>query len=532
MKIRPTRLIALLFLLAEFASAFYVFNYTTRTRRPVLSFGVDEELSCLGISNWGDSFAVGGEDGTVSYFSLRKASPRWEYHGESGVRLVTLSSEGDYVVALDGDSTVALFSGLPGGEVEPRWTYQLDGGEVAGVYATGGMPSLVYVLATEGGSILLLSDREGLEWEYKTGASGVVASLSFDGRHVAAADSEGFAYLFSVNDPEPVWRVPTGLRASTISLSMGKQMAVGGTLPDGGGAVYALSLTDGSVTWEWRSGEPVRSASMSSDGSKVFAQLDGGGVYVLMQKGGGVEGAPIAVPGGASSAWSPPFGSYVLALNPEGLVYFLYVPRSAPLWRYDSGGGGSLCAVTSTGDRVFVAAGREVAVISNAFNTGFIPGSRSLWGLVFLSGVSGTIAMIYALRGRPVLSIGARGYLNLLIGFSAGAATGFLLIGSYRALLVGGVSCALGGLYGLRREGISGIISGFAASLIVSVAVGYLFGLAIWFGGAESDIITLTITNAVEGGRMGVIFGLIGATLGLTLRRIPSPGKEPSIGLN
>lgn len=532
MKISPTRLMVLLFLLAELASAFYVFNYTTRTRRPVLSFGVDEEVSCLGISNWGDSFAVGGEDGTVSYFSLRKASPRWEYQCESEILSVTLSSEGDYVVALDDDSTVALFSGLQGGEVEPRWTYQLDGGKVTGIYATGGMPSLVYVLATERGSIMLLSDREGSEWKYKTGAAEVVASLSFDGRHVAAADSEGIAYLFSVNDPEPLWRVPTGLRAPTISLSMGKQMAVGGTHTDGGGIVCVLSLTDGSVTWEWRSGEPVKSASISSDGSKVFAHLEGGGANVLVQKGRGAEEAPIAVPGGASSVWSPPFGSYVLALNPDGLVYFLYAPRSAPLWRYDAGGGGSMCAVTSTGDMVFVAEGREVAVISNAFNTGFIPGSRLLWGLVFLSGVSGAIAMIYASRGRSVLSIGAPGYLSLLAGFAAGATTGLLLIGGSRALLVGGVGCALGGLYSLRREGISGIIAGFVVSLIGSVVAGYLFGLGLWFGGAESDIITLTITNAVEGGEMGVVFGMVGAALVLTLRRIPSLGKKPSIELN
>jgi hypothetical protein len=309
-------------------------------------------------------------------------------------------------------------------------------------------------------------------------------------------------------------------------------MAVGGAHTDGGGVVCVLSLTDGSVTWEWRSGEPVKSASISSDGSKVFAHLEGGGVYVLVQKGRGAEGAPIAVPGGASSVWSPPFGSYVLALNPEGLVYFLYAPRSAPLWRYDAGGGGSMCAVTSIGDMVFVAEGREVAVISNAFNTGFIPGSRLLWGLVFLSGVSGAIAVICALRGRSVLSIGAPGYLSLLAGFAAGATMGLLLIGGSRALLVGGVGCALGGLYSLRREGISGIIAGFVASLIGSVVAGYLFGLGLWFGGAESDIITLTITNAVEGGEMGVVFGMVGAALVLTLRRIPSLGKKPSIELN
>ena len=527
MKIRRAYLLAFLFLSVESILAFYVFNYTTRTRSPILTYDCEEEISCIGISSSGESFSIGSTNGLVSYFSRGKLDPLWKYYGTSRVLSIMLSFEGDYLVTVDNNYTFALFSEYPlllHDEARPRWAYLLKNGTVAGVHSTGGIPPLVYILATAGGLIQLHSNKGGLLWEYETGTSQVVATLSFDGRWIAAADSDGCIYLFNINSAKPIWRVDTELIDVSLSLSQNKKyVALGGTTREGNGWVCILSFNEGELIWEWQIKRPVCSVSISGDGSRVMAYEEDVGVIVLEHEGKTVEEKVIHIEGRVKSIWVPPFSSYVLVLNLEGVMYFFYLPRSAPLWKYNTGSGNPLVAVTSTGEHVFIATRREVAVVSNTFHTGFIPGSRGLWSVVFFIGIIGVVTAIAAMKGElNRYTLKSSNYLIIFIGFFAGALIGLFYYKNVRALFIGGVGCAIGSFFGWKRGGVLNILVGCLVGLISSMITGYFIGLLYWFGGSESNIIMLTVLNAINGGQFGVLFGIIGVFIGLVASEVSS----------
>lgn len=509
------------FLLIELGLSFYVFNYTARERSPTFIYRSEEEVSCFDISNLGDSLVMGTVEGTVSYYKRTRSTPQWVYKGEVGCLSVMMSAKGDYVLSLDENDTIALFRSLGSGVNAPKWIYQLDGGDISGIHVTGAMPALVYALATEGGRLFLFSNRDGLLWEYSTGADHVVAEISFDGRHVTAVDADGLTYLFDVDDPQPVWTTSTGLRNVSISLSQSSWMVVGGAEPSGGGRVFSLSLNDGERSWDWRTASPVGSVSMSSDGSRVVAYEEEGRAFVLTEAMGEVSGRQLKVVGGVQSVWAPKFGLYALALDPEGRLFFMYASRSIPLWRYDAGSGRVEAAVTSTGDKVFIAEGNSVAVISNDPQAGLIPGSRTLWGVVFFSIVTGMIAIYYK-TNEPEWLVSVKKYPRILVGLIAGVATGILSRSGTLAVFVGGVSCAAGCYFVSDKEGLNGYLFGLVASIVGSLFAAFVYGHLVWFSGVESNIVVLTLSSISDGTRVGLFFGVLGTAIGVLMMKIRS----------
>ncbi|TEU10656.1 hypothetical protein E3J20_03985, partial [Candidatus Bathyarchaeota archaeon] len=355
-----------------------------------------------------------------------------------------------------------------------------------------------------------------------TGTNHVQAEISFDGRYVAAVDTDGLTYLFDIDDPRPVWTASTGLRGATISLSQASQMAVAGAEPSGGGRVYSLSLDDGERSWDWRTASPVGSVSMSSDGSRVVLYEEEGRAFILTEAMGEVSEKQLNVTGWIQSVWASIFGSYALALGPDGRLFFMYASRSTPLWRYDAGSGGVEAAVTSTGDKVFIAEGNSVAVISNDPQTGLIPGSRTLWGVVFFSMVAGLIAIYYKTNQPEWLATIVKKYPRILVGLIAGVAAGFLSRGGALAVFVGGVSCAAGCYFVSDKEGLNGYLLGLVASIIGSLIAAFVYGHLVWFSGVESNIVVLTLSSISEGTRVGIFFGVLGTAIGVAMMKMRS----------
>jgi WD40 repeat protein len=519
---RQKKLVVSVFLLIELGLSFYVFNYTTRERSPTLTYYSEEEVSCFDISNMGDSFVTGTVEGTVSYYKRGRSTPQWVYEGGVRCLSVLMSANGDYVLSLDENGTIALFRSLGSGVYAPKWTYPLGDGDILGIHVTGAMPARVFMLATEGGRLLLFSNRDGFLWEYSTDTGHVQAEISFNGRYVAAVDADGLTYLFDIDDPQPVWTASTGLRDATISLSQISQMAVAGAEPSGGGRVYSLSLNDGERSWDWRTASPLGSVSMSSDGSRVVVYEEEGRAFILTEARGEVSERQFKVAGGIQSVWVPIFGSYTLALGPDGRLSFMYASRSTPLWRYDAGSSRMLVAVTSTGDKVFIAEGNSVAVISNDPQTGLIPGSRTLWGVVFFSMVAGLIAIYYKKNQPEWLATIAKKYPRILVGLVAGVALGLLSRGGALAVFVGGVSCAAGCYFVSDKEGLNGYFLGLMASVVGSLIAAFVYGHLVWFNGVESNLIVLTLSSISDGTRVGFFFGVLGTAIGVAMAKMGS----------
>ncbi len=519
---RQKILVVSVFLLIELGLSFYVFNYTTRERSPTLIYHIDEEISCLDISNKGDSFVIGTVKGTVYYYKRGRSTPQWVYEG--GVRCISvlMSANGDYVLSLDENDTIALFRSLGSGVYTPKWTYPLGDGDILGIHVTGAMPARVFMLATEGGRLLRFSNRDGFLWEYSTGTCHVQATISFDGRYVAAVDAEGLTYLFEIDDPQPVWMESTGLRNATISLSLAGQMAVAGAEASGGGHVYSLSLNDGESSWDRRTASPLGSVSMSSDGSRVVVYEEEGRAFIITEAMGEVSERQLKVAGEIQSVWAPIFGSYTLALGPDGRLFLMYASRSTPLWGYDAGSGGVGAAITTTGDKVFIAQGNNVAEISNDPQTGLIPGSRTLWGVVFFSTVTGLISIYYKTKQPEWLATIAKKYPRILFGLIAGVAAGLLSRGGALAVFVGGVSCAAGCYFVSDKEGLNGYLLGLMASIVGSLIAAFVYGHLVWFNGVESNIVVQTLSSISDGTRVGLSFGVLGTAIGVAMMKMRS----------
>jgi hypothetical protein len=287
MKKNKAYLIIFLFLFAESLSVFYIFNYTVRTRKPNQTYKSEGVINCFSISSSGRSLVIGSSNGLVSFFSENKLTPSWMYHSASEILFVALSPEGDYAVSLDGNDTINLFSSSPyivQNEISPRWTYRLKNGAVSDVHSFGGIPPLVFILTTVEGQIKLLSNK-GLVWEYMTGAPKVIAKMSFNGCWIAAADSKGRVYLFSVKSAVPIWVVSTELTNVSLFFSQNDNIAVGGLYRDGSGRIYILLLESGDIAWEWRTSEPIHFVSISSDGLNVIAYHEEEDVYIISKDG-------------------------------------------------------------------------------------------------------------------------------------------------------------------------------------------------------------------------------------------------------
>jgi len=517
---RRTTLAVLVLLLVESGLAYIVFNHTARERTPTTTYLSEEAVNCFDISNWGDALAVGTANGTVSYYQKGKTVPQWVYNGDSGVVSVLVSEEGDYVLAMDESHTVSLFRSLGVGVNTPRWSQTLQGGRILGIHSSSGIPPIVYMLASVEGRILVFSSRDGLLWEYSTGTGGVAAEISFDGKYMAAVDADGRVYLFDMGEPHPVWASSTGVTGGVISLSQASRVAVGGGDPSGGGRVLSLSLEDGGKLWEWRTASPVTSVSMSSAGSKVVVYEREGGASVLTETLGEVAGRELRVAESVESVWSPPFGSYAVALGAEGRVYFLYTSRSTPLWVYDAGRDVAGIAVTSIGDKVFIADERSVAVITNTPETGMIPGSRALWGVCFLTGLAGLAVVYHVADGEPRwLKPVKASYSILVSGLMVGGTLGFIVWGGALEVFAAAVSCAVGCYLGFSREGFGGFVVGLFASVAGSLAASILHGLFVWFSGVESNVVVLVVTSVSGGTQVGFVFGLLGTFLGFLVTK-------------
>jgi outer membrane protein assembly factor BamB len=508
----------LLFVFGIFFSSYIVFNYTTRTRKPLITYSGKDEINVIGISSSGNSLAIGGKNGEILFFERGKNIPTWRAQSKSKITGLAISEKGEYIATIDNDHNLDLFSNSPhyvNNEISPRWTYNLqDHGTISGIHSSGGIPPLVFIVITVDDRIILLSNRDGIVWEYQTRGPKVTAYMSSDGRKVIATDSMGEAYVFNFNSANPVWSKSTGIRDPSLSFSQDSTIVVGGRTLEGKGEIQVLSLKDGLKLWEFNLDEPIISVSVSTDGTQVLSHLETGDMFILKNENGDVK--VISISGSVSKFTTPSFGSYAAVLSTEGTLFFYYIPRNAPLWSYKGDNKASDIVISSTGDKVFLVSKNEVNVISNLFQSGFIPGSRRLWGVVFLGGVIGALLISnFSIESLEWHIIDRQTYIKIALCIILNGLLG-LLSGNLNLILFGVLSCTIAGLLTWKREGLLWLSTSFFVTLMVSMLIGLLIGLLYWFNGAEQNIITLSVINLVMGGRRGILFGIINSIIWLT----------------
>jgi WD40 repeat protein len=404
---------------------------------------------------------------------------------------------------------------LRDGKVHPLWTHHIPSIRLGGIYSTGGAPSIVYVVASSGGRIVLLSKTGERLWEHETGAQNVITTISEDGSYIAAGDSEGNIQIFRLKSSTPFWSYSTGSVIISIAISFDSKFVVAGGLNgEGRGEIYLFSLNDGQLIHNSQFERPIRTVHISYNGEYVIADKEDGTAIIIHYEENSISEDALNVPNGIRSIHFSLFGSFVTASNNDGEVYLYYLPRPAPLWKFGNQDGEPLMDLTRKGDCVFVASSESVHLLSNTAMTEMIPGSRVGWAAVFFLGA---ISSIVLTRGRQIFNQTTRGeYLTLLLGFVIGATLGFILTRDLgKAVLVCGVGFASGSLIGWRGRSLTSFVSGCYLGCFGSGAAGYLLSLLIWFAGDEGNIVNLTLSYLFDGIKLGVLFGPLGAIIGV-----------------
>jgi hypothetical protein len=518
MRISRIHLFIIIFLAIEITSSSYVYNYTTRDKRPAAEYSSKVEMTCFDASYTGGMFAVGGSDSSVSLIQKSRLITRWIYFGGTPASSVRLSASGDYLASGDEEGSIALFSYVPvvvDGRVAPIWINKIPGARLEGIYSLEGMPPMVYVLVSSGGRLILMQTDGSTLWEFSTAAAGVRASLSFDGSWVAAVDSIGEVYLFGTKRPEPLWTFPTGLMDASLVISLdGRCVIVGGEPAEGGGAIYLLSLSNGEKTYSKCYSRPVVGVGISASGERVFARLSDGSVDFLQRVGGSFGERLLSVGGGFGSFAASPFGSYLVAAGYRE-AYFYYLPRERPFWSFETGEP-SRVATSQNGDIIFLCVADTIYVFSNTEFSELLPGSRLAWGGIFTSALVGLfLALLCSKLGALAKRIRAD-LLYLILGFSVGGVAGFLVTWDYsQSIMLCGLGALVGCLVSVRGKGFDSLLSGCVQGLLGSGAGGFFLGLLIWCGGDERSILQLIVENAANGLRLGLLFGPLGAVIGM-----------------
>jgi len=512
-------LLIILFLFIEIFLGYYVIKYTFRTKQQFWTYQNDGEITSIATTSTGTLLGIGDENGSTSLVARGKSTPRWRHRGASNVVSIMLSDVGDYLVTLDSNDTLSLFSQSPrlrDGQIEPLWRQTLPSGKIGGIYSSGGAPSMVYVLASSGGNIRLFSKSGEILWEYPTGAEDVVTVLSADGIQIAAGDSNGNMHLFKVGSESPLWSFPIKSKISSIAVSFNSRyIAVGGATEGEEGYIYLFSR-DGKVIYHRQADRPVRTVHISYDGRNLIADMEDGTAFLVSRDGDTVREDALLLPNGVRTIKLSPFGSFLAASNPDSEIYLRYLPRPAPLWRFSVPGGEPLLAITRKGDSVFVSASDRVYLLSNARSSEMIPGSRIGWAIVFFLGISMVFwSSIVERRSLGLTQIERRDYLTALLGFFIGAMIGLIITKDVgKAVSICGIGSALATTIGSRGKSISSFISSCYLGCFGSGAAGYMLGFLIWFSGDERNIIQLTLLHLFNGLKTGVIFGPLGATVG------------------
>ena len=521
MSIKRTHLVVILLLIFEVLLGFYIIQYTLRTKREVWLWQSDEEITCISVTSTGSFLGIGSKKGSASLISRGKSTPQWRYEGYFGINSIKITSTGDYLAILDDNETLYLFPQTPhfiDGKIKPTWTHHLPSGMLGGIYSTGGIPSLVYVVASSDGCILLFSRNGEVLWEYRTRADSTITTISEDGSWISAGDSNGKVYLFKLGSADPLWVHETGSIISSVAMSFdSKYVIAGGETEEGEGRALLLSLKDGEVIHDGYFDSPVRTVQISYNGKTAIVNKRDGSAVIINYDTGTTRMDPFKIPEGFRSALYSPFGSFIAASNPSGEVYLYYLNRPAPLWKFSAPDEEPLLSLTRKGEYIFVVSSDKVYLLSNANLIEMIPGSRIGWAVFFFTGIGAAFLLIINMwGGLNFTNIKREEYLSVFLGFLMGVTIGYLLTRDMgKSVLICSIGFSLGSYVGWRGRNIVSFISGCYIGCFGSGIAGFLIALFIWFGGDERNIVQLILFHLFDGLKIGALFGPLGSVYGV-----------------
>jgi len=242
--------------------------------KPPGVIGGCDAVGAISVSSDGSYIAVGGD--YVLFLFSREGKLLWSYETGWGVRDVSVSSNGSYIVEADDAGLVRLFSR----EGERLWSK-------SGCYVDISSDSSFIAVGDDDGSVSLLNREGKLLWSQKITDFGVVVtSISSDGSYIAASSYVSIGscdnqnvYFFN-KQGKLLWSYNIGNDVRSISVSSdGSYIAVG---PEDDN-IYLLNK-EGKLLCKYETSGWVDSVSVSSDGFYIVAGSDNNIYFIAHEK--------------------------------------------------------------------------------------------------------------------------------------------------------------------------------------------------------------------------------------------------------
>jgi WD40 repeat protein len=212
---------------------------------------------------------------------------------------------------------------------EVLWNYHIGAGiwsaslSSNGRYVAAG--SFVNITAA-GGNIFFFDSGGKLLWSYTAGDTVWSVSVSGTGEYVAAGSKDKYVYFFNA-DGKLLWKYKTGGAVWSVSLSENGEYVAAGSYDNN---VYLFDRA-GKLLWKYKTDNVVLSTSTSQDGSYVAAGSYDNNVYLFDRAGKLLW--KYKTDDVVLSTSTSQDGSYVAAGSYDNNVY-LFDRAGKLLWRY------------------------------------------------------------------------------------------------------------------------------------------------------------------------------------------------------
>ena len=139
--------------------------------------------------------------------------------------------------------------------------------------------------------------------------------------------------------------------------------------------------------------------------------------------------------------------------------------------------------------------------------------------MIFSIGAVGIVVVTFAKRKEPIkFHLVQSDLIVFSVGFCIGSVLSYLVYRTFiEAFVIGGLSFGLGLYLSWRGGDLIHFFSGSVLGVNVSIVVGTIIGLIFWFAGDERSIVQLMFMYAVNGVKVGLLCGPVGAFIGILL---------------
>ena len=224
------------------------------------------------------------------------------------------------------------------GDIEPNWKFDTGDKMQCSSMTLDGK----YIAATSSNHVYLFSrdDPEPI-WTY-TGTTDIKrVDISNDGSYIAASSRDSDVYLFGKSSSTPIWRYNTGDWADAVAISGNGEYIIAGSNDHN---VYFFSRESSTPLWQYDTGEYVRQVAISENGDHIVVGNGQGVDTIYLFDKEFTSSSPIWSYATGSDVWAVDIsadGDMIAAGNNDGdgKVFVFQRNNSEPLWTKDVGAG-------------------------------------------------------------------------------------------------------------------------------------------------------------------------------------------------